>query len=46
MTLAEFKAWIDGLQAGLAGNSPTPEQWETIKAKLNTVSVDVDKAAV
>jgi len=38
--MSEFKAWIDGLQAGLAGNPITPELWEALKAKLATVIVE------
>lgn len=33
MTIAEFKAWLEGFEAALTG-APTPEQWETIKAKI------------
>ena len=33
MTIAEFKAWLEGFEAAM-GNAPTPEQWETIKAKI------------
>lgn len=40
MMLSEFKAWLDGLQTGLSGNPPTAEQWEALKAKLNTVTVE------
>lgn len=36
MTVNEFKAWLEGFDAAING-APTPEQWETIKAKLATV---------
>lgn len=39
MTISEFKAWLDGLQAGLASNPITPDQWEALKAKLASVVV-------
>jgi hypothetical protein len=34
MTLNEFKAWLEGFEAGMGGNPPTAEQWAAIKAKL------------
>lgn len=40
MTLSELKAWIDGLQVGLSGNPITPDQWEALKAKLASVTVE------
>lgn len=33
MTIAEFKAWLEGFEAALTG-APTSEQWEAIKAKI------------
>lgn len=33
MTIAEFKAWLEGFETALTG-APTPEQWEAIKAKI------------
>ncbi len=33
MTFGEFNAWLDGYSASIA-EAPTPEQWQTIKAKL------------
>lgn len=33
MTIAEFKAWLDGFGAAMNG-TPTEEQWKTIKAKI------------
>lgn len=37
MTLNEFKAWLEGFEAGMCGNPPNAEQWAAIKAKLDTV---------
>jgi hypothetical protein len=37
MTLNEFKAWLEGFEAGMGDNPPTAAQWATIKAKLDTV---------
>jgi hypothetical protein len=36
MTLAEFKAWMDGFNEAV-GDAPTPEQWQRITEKLATV---------
>jgi hypothetical protein len=36
MTLNEFKSWIDGFSEAI-DRSPTPQQWEKIKDKLNSV---------
>lgn len=36
MTLDEFKSWLDGFSEAIEA-SPTPEQWEKIKAKIATV---------
>ncbi len=36
MTLAEFKAWLDGFKEAV-GDAPTPEQWQRIVGKLATV---------
>lgn len=36
MTIAEFKAWLEGFEAAMSG-APTPEQWEAIKAKVATL---------
>lgn len=33
MTIAEFKAWLEGFGEAMNG-SPTPDQWEAIKAKI------------
>lgn len=33
MTIAEFKAWLEGFEAAM-GNAPTEDQWATIKAKI------------
>lgn len=33
MTIAEFKAWLEGFEAALNG-APTEDQWATIKAKI------------
>ncbi|MDK4729355.1 hypothetical protein [Rhizobium phaseoli] len=41
MTLNEFKAWLEGFEAGMSGNPPTAEQWAAIKAKLDTVKLAV-----
>lgn len=41
MTIAEFKAWLEGFEAALNG-APTPEQWDAIKAKIAQLrAVDV-----
>lgn len=37
MTLAEFKAWLEGFEAAMNG-PPTAEQWATIKAKIGKVT--------
>lgn len=37
MTIAEFKAWLDGFEAAM-DRAPTAAQWAAIKAKLNTVT--------
>mgnify|MGYP006921299578 CR=1 FL=1 len=39
MTLNEFKAWLEGFSDAM-GDTPTPEQWAKIKAKLATVRDD------
>lgn len=39
MTIAEFKAWLEGFEAAMSG-APTPEQWAAIKAKIATVRGD------
>lgn len=36
MTLAEFKAWLDGFKEAI-GEAPTPEQWQKVLAKLQDV---------
>jgi hypothetical protein len=36
MTIAEFKAWLDGFKEAI-GDAPTPEQWQRITAKMATV---------
>jgi hypothetical protein len=36
MTLAEFKAWLDGFKEAV-GEAPTPDQWQRITEKLATV---------
>lgn len=38
MTLAEFKAWLDGYEASFNG-APNAEQWAAIKSKMATVVV-------
>lgn len=38
MTIAEFKAWLDGFEAAMNG-APTEEQWAKIKAKLEAVKL-------
>lgn len=45
MTISEFKAYLDGLEAGLAGNPITPDQWEALKAKLALVEVPATQPA-
>jgi len=37
MTTSEFKAWFDGFSQGVS-DSPTKEQWEMIKKKMDEVS--------
>lgn len=42
MTIAEFKAWLEGFSEAMSG-APTAEQWATIKKKiaaLQAVSVE------
>lgn len=36
MTLAEFKAWLEGFESAI-GAAPDAEQWAKIKARLDTV---------
>lgn len=36
MTLAEFKAWLEGFKEAM-GDAPTPEQWQKVLAKLQGV---------
>ncbi len=36
MTLAEFKAWLDGFKEAI-GEAPTPEQWQRVTEKVATV---------
>lgn len=42
MTIAEFKAWLEGFEASFKyegrDSYPTPAQWAVIKEKLATVS--------
>lgn len=46
MTIAEFKAWLEGFETALTG-APTPEQWEAIKAKIAQLrGVDVQPLPV
>lgn len=43
MTLAEFKAWLDGFVEGWGGgNAPTAEQWAKVLTKLGEVREPVD----
>jgi len=37
MTIAEFKAWLEGFGEAMSG-PPTAEQWATIKTKLGRVN--------
>lgn len=37
MNFTEFKHWLDGFSEAM-GDSPTPEQWAKIKAKLAQVN--------
>lgn len=41
MTIAEFKAWLDGFKEGL-GEAPTPEQWAKVLEKVEKVREPVD----
>lgn len=34
MTLAEFKAWLDGYSASFTDGAPNAEQWAVISEKL------------
>lgn len=36
MTLAEFKAWLDGFNNGV-GDAPTKEQWHLIQEKISEI---------
>lgn len=38
MTLAEFKAWLEGFEASVSG-APTADQWAAIKAKLAATEI-------
>ena len=39
MTIAEFKAWLEGYEASFVdGGRPDLSQWETVKEKLATVT--------
>ena len=39
MTIAEFKAWLEGYEASFVdGGRPDLSQWEVVKEKLATVS--------
>tara|TARA_R110000744_G_scaffold89898_2_gene174722 strand:- start:1875 stop:2066 length:192 start_codon:yes stop_codon:yes gene_type:complete len=38
MTLGEFKAFIEGMDVV---DTPTPEEWERIQAKLHKIEPDV-----
>jgi hypothetical protein len=38
MTLAEFKAWLEGYEASFSG-APNADQWSAIKAKLADVQI-------
>lgn len=40
MTIAEFKAWLEGFEAAMSG-APTPEQWEAIKAKVAALRSEI-----
>lgn len=37
MTLAEFKAWLEGYSTSFAHDKPDLEQWITIKERLSQV---------
>lgn len=37
MTLAEFKAWLDGFKEAV-GDAPTRDQWQKVLAKLQDVT--------
>lgn len=39
MTVAEFKAWLEGFEEAMGGKPPTAEQWKAIKAKLARVTI-------
>jgi hypothetical protein len=36
MSIAEFKAWLEGYGSSISG-SPDADQWDAIKKKLSTV---------
>ncbi len=41
MTRAEFDAWLEGFSEAIE-DSPTPKQWEKIKAKLAEVTEPIN----
>ena len=38
MTLAEFKAWLEGYSASFKDGAPNADQWEAIKEKIGKVT--------
>jgi hypothetical protein len=45
MTLAEFKAWLEGFSESF-GEAPSAEQWAKIKAKIASTEAFVSKPVV
>lgn len=43
MTISEFKAWLEGFEAAIGDQGPSPEQWAIVKAKLKTVRAENEK---
>ena len=37
MTLAEFKAWLEGFSASFDGGTPSAEQWAEVQRRLADV---------
>jgi len=39
VTVAEFRAWLEGFEEAMGGKPPTAEQWKAIKSKLARVTM-------
>ncbi len=45
MTLTEFNAWLEGFEEAIDG-TPTKAQWKKIRAKMATVTPDINTSPV